>query len=418
LVIRPFTLLLVLVVLVAASAPMGARQDDPLRHPGVQEVRLMMNGGVSYDVMIERIRRMEDVPALDAKALQALRGQGVPERVLVELVHRKETLEPCSIRARKSAGQDVFGDPAIREVLRRSDGGTTTNDLVQYVGELHFVPVLDARALDKLTAKGISDRVLVELVRKQPIPQGCDLARVEPPGGASSAPVAASQSNKVSKKAASHEADPAQTTHKKKTKPGGGDRSAQTDGSAAPQEAPAVPAAMPTNEVHEDLAAVVGDVPPAVDSTAAPAPPGTGRVRVIVRSSLPVTFLEVQFDGKSVVRKGEIPQAETKPGWMLPPIPIVNIKKGETVLDTEVPAGSHEVEVAFGLSRIVQTQWDDVVEAYGQRYDTARVGPLDIKGAHPVCDLADGKTCVVLAQLEKRGKVYAVEYETRVHKSK
>src|SRR6185295_15664128 len=54
--------LVILFVWIAALAggPVSARRDHALRHPSIQEVLLMTKGGVARDVVIERVRRLED----------------------------------------------------------------------------------------------------------------------------------------------------------------------------------------------------------------------------------------------------------------------------------------------------------------------------------------------------------------------
>lgn len=322
----------------------SARRDDTLRQPAVQDVLMMMKGGVAYDVMIERIRRMEDLPTLDADVLAFLGREEVPDRVLLEMIHRSQAIEPCRIPQRPREQHDVLDAPAIRQVLRDLDDGMTTERLVERVGHLDGVPVLDARAINKLTSKGVPDPVLLELVRKQEIPKGCDPVRAEP----------------------------------------------MVVSAIAVQPTPA------------------GDRKQA----AVEPPTGAGRIRVIVKSSLPVSYLEVQVDGDSVAHKGSVEEGETKPGWTLPPPAVLDLKRGEIVYESESPAGFHDVTTAVAVSTIVETDWDDTLEAYGQRYETTRVGPLDADGATAVCDVREGQLCVVLARLVERGRYYAIEYES------
>jgi hypothetical protein len=127
-----------------------------------------------------------------------------------------------------------------------------------------------------------------------------------------------------------------------------------------------------------------------------------------------VTYVEVLVDGELVTRKGKVQEGEVQPGWMLSRPPVVNVKGGVTVYETAVPVGSQEVKTAFALSRIVETEWDPVVEAYGQRYETARVGPADRSGVVPVCDVREGRTCIVLAYLFKSKGQYAVDYDAKI----
>jgi hypothetical protein len=145
---------------------------------------------------------------------------------------------------------------------------------------------------------------------------------------------------------------------------------------------------------------------------------GVGQIRVIAKSSLPVTFLEVFLDGGSVARKGQVGQGEAEPGWTLRQLQPLDVKRGAIVFESELPVGRHEVQTVFALSRVVPTVWDTVRKAHGQRYDTPRAGPAGEDGDVPVCDIREGWTCVVLARLVKRGDRYTVSYDSRNQPSK
>jgi hypothetical protein len=138
-----------------------------------------------------------------------------------------------------------------------------------------------------------------------------------------------------------------------------------------------------------------------------------GRIRVVAKSSLPVTYLEVHLDGAPVTRQGEVQEGETKPGWMLPPPPVLDVKRGAVVFESELPAGPYEVTAAFALARIVNTEWDAVAEAHGQRYETTKAGPAGEQGEVSVCEVLEGRTCVVVARLLKRKTGYAVAYDSK-----
>lgn len=365
----------------------AANRENLFRHPAIREVMLMMRGGVAYDVMVERVKRMPEVPELDAAAIGTLTNQGVPDKVLLALAQRTKTAVRCPIPERKLSPREVFDDPSIRQVLGDLDAGTPTKAILERVERLHAVPVLDARAIEKLTSDGVPDRVLLALVRKEEVQTGCDPVRKE--------------------LLASVARTPRDGRAKKKDEP------------VLPASLASVPSAPDSRTilVTDQNTSEVPAEPRAArrrhEASAAEAI-GLGRIQIVAKSSLPVTYLQVLLDGDIVAKRGEIEEGETKPGWMLPRPPVLNVKKGAVVFECALPAGPHEVQTTFALSRIVETGWDDVVEARGQRYDTTKVGPSDEDGGVPVCDVPEGKTCVVLARLVKKGDGYTITYDSKV----
>jgi len=327
-------------------------------------------------VVIERVRRLEDVPRLDAAAITHLMRKGVPDEVLLELARRRNIVEPCGIPERKVDVVAALDHPSIRRVLRQLDGGVATDEILLRVRSDPNVPVLDARAIVKLTGKGVPARLLVELVRKQEVRKGCDPVRAEL--------LAAAEDVEAHEARTDGHSRPAPTLDRQKDV-----SPALTDGATA------AAAARPRAR-HRDAPA--------------PDPGGMGRIRVVAKSSLPVTYLEVLLDGDSVMRKGQIQEGEAEPGWILPPPPVLGIKRGVVVYESELPAGPHQVQAAFALSQIVGTEWDAVARARGQRYETTKAGPDAVRGEAPVCEVRAGRTCVVLVRLFKRKDGYAVAY--------
>ena len=348
----------------------------------------MVRGGVASDVMVERVLRMQDVPTLDAAALGTLMSKGVPDVVLLELARKKPTAAPCEIPERKVGVREVLDHPSIREVLYQVDTGVATDAMVERVGHLQRVPVLDARAIARLTSQGVPDKVLLELVRRQEIRTGCDPVRAELLAAAGERERAARDGASTPRMTRESPGDPTFAEASSYGAEDGGHRQVEQ----APKE-------KVRSSSHRPDAAAAGS-------------PGMGRIRVVAKSSLPVTYLEVHLDGAPVTRKGEVQEGETKPGWMLPPPPVLDVKRGAVVFESDLPVGPYEVQTTFALSRIVETDWDAVVEARGQRYDTAMAGPAGEKGEVPVCEVREGRTCVVLARLLKKGDGYAVAYDS------
>jgi hypothetical protein len=333
----------VLAALVAGAPLVSAGRGDPLDHPSVREVILMVNGGVDYDVIVERVRRLPAVPALDSDAIAELTGKGVPDEVLLALVERNEIAGDCEVPEQKIELQKVLDHPSIQELIRMVDADLATAVIVERAEHLQDVPAMDARAISKLTGMAVPDKALLELVRKQEIPPDCATVR-------------------------------AQILAAGKTRPRSSTaREATASGST-----------------------------------------GLGRVRVVARSSLPVTYLEVFLDGDAVSQQGEMHRGETEPGWTLPPPPVLDVKRDTVVYESEVPAGRHEIWTGFALTRIVDTDWDSVVEAHGQRYDTTTAGPADENGEVPACEVPEGRTCIVHAHFHKRGDAYVVTYDSEV----
>jgi hypothetical protein len=162
--------------------------------------------------------------------------------------------------------------------------------------------------------------------------------------------------------------------------------------------------------VRAELLAAMGDVT-APEATAGST--GTGRIRVIAKSSLPVSYLEVLLDGDSVARKGQVQEGEAHPGWTLRQPLALDVQRGAIVFESELPVGRHGVQTVFAVSRVVSTDWDVAKRARGQRYETTKAGPAGKRGEIPVCEVLEGRTCVVVARLVKRGDGYAVAYDSK-----
>jgi len=368
---RVFVVLPALVAMFGGATAVSAGRGDPLDHPSVREVILMVNGGVDYEVIVERVRRMPAVPALDSGAIAGLTSKGVPAKVVFALGQRNEIAGDCEIPEQKIELRTVLDHPSIQELIRMVNAGLATGVIVERAERLQDVPAMDARAISKLTGKAVPDGALLELVRRQEIPPDCATLRTQLLAAGKTRP----RSSTARKATAT---DPANETKRP--------RSAVAPG-PHPRISPSEPAAGST---------------------------GLGRIRVVARSSLPVTYLEVFLDGDAVGHKGEMHRGETKPGWTLPPPSVVDIKRDTIVYESEVPAGRHEIWTGFALTRIVETDWDSVVEARGQRYDTTTAGPADENGEVPACELPEGRTCIVRARFHKRGDAYVVTYDSEV----
>ena len=363
-------------ILLLSAFPVVAG-DDALSHPSIREVMLMVKSLVGNDVIVERVRRIEDVPTLDADEIATLIRKGVPDKVLLELARRKEAITPCAIPPRKVDRRTVLEHPSVRKLLDQVDADVASTEILELVDELQEVPGLDGAALIMLRRKGLSNQVLLALIRKEEIPVGCDPVRAELLDSLSQAgsPALVSQDN----------------TRDLATEP----RSRRTSRKEVAETD------RPTFAVED------GGGQDGVEST------GTGHIRVIAKSSLPVTYLEVLLDGDSVLREGKIPAAEAEPGWRLARPLVLDLKQG-VVFESEWPGGMHEVQTVFALTRIVETDWSAVVKAHGQRYDTTKVGPTGEDGTLPVCEIREGWTCVVLARLVKRGDDYVVVSESKM----
>jgi hypothetical protein len=290
----------------------------------------------------------------------------LPDKALLDLVRTEEVPPGCAaVRAQLLAAlaaveaqpgrdrDDPLGHPSIEGILLMTREGVATDVIVEHVRHLADVPVLDARAIAKLTKRGVPDAVLLALVQEQ-VARSSRAAAVAPAPAAAPAPAPAA-------KAEAQEARPS-----RKTKP----------------------------------------VEPVAGST------GLGRIRVVAKSSLPVTYLEVLLDGNAVARKGEIPRGETKSGWMLPPPPELHVKGNTIVHESKVPVGGTR-SARCSRSRGSCDRWDPWS---GQRttYETRTAGPADESGEVPACEIAEGRTCTVRARFQKRGNVYAVSYDSEV----
>jgi hypothetical protein len=143
-------------------------------------------------------------------------------------------------------------------------------------------------------------------------------------------------------------------------------------------------------------------------------PAAKGGIRVIVKSPLPVTYLEVFLDGRLVLQKGEVLEAEAQPGWTLERPLVLDVKRGQTVLESELPVGPHAVTASLAMTRVVPTEWDAARRAHGQRYETTRIDGL---GASPVCEVREGTTCVVFVRAVKRGEGHVVAYDVTMREA-
>lgn len=372
----------------------------------------MLNGGVAYDVMVERVRRLEDVPYLDPADLTSLASKGVPDKVLLELIQRRKVVTPCELPERKIPVHEVLDHPCIREVLRQVDAGVATDAILVRVAHLENVPTLNAGALARLTSKGVPDRVLIALIQKQEVRTGCDPARAELLAALAEVNRTAPKAQKKPPEASEVSTLPPRETATPEDAP------APPKKRASPKQ-PSPPKAYPFRANDEGALEVARNAEDEARAAkraqeAAADSAKLGRIRVVAKSSLSVTYVEVLLDGTPVTSKGEIQEGEVKPGWTLPPPTVLDVKRGAVVFESEFPVGTHEIQTAFALSRIVETDWDEVAEARGQRYDTAKVGPAGARGEVPVCEVREGRTCIVYARLLKRGDGFAVEYESKM----
>lgn len=442
-------LAVVAVFILSRTLSLSSGHVDPLSHPTIREVIQMVNGGVFGEVIVERVRRLEPPPVLDARSLARLREKGVPDTVLLELT-RTLPADTCDLRGGPPGhGTDlrkVLQHPSIAEVLREVDAGVPSHTIVERVRGLRSVPVLDARALTKLTSEGVPDAVLLELVRARGVGSGAShaelLAEVVP---RTEGPdpllhpsigeivlmlqegigedvilerirhlpkVPALDACSVEKLGAWGVGDELvrELLQRRTALSAGEVHTAQPLTMLAKGEDTMLEAPKPTRKEAPGKQAPRSPDPaePAV------AREGVGRIRVVAQSSLPVTYLEVLVDGTPVSQRGEVQEGQTTAGWTLPRPPVVDVRKGLVVYDSVVPAGRHEVQASFALARIVETDWDPVLEAHGQRYETTSAGPEDESGGRPVCELQDGRTCTVHARLTKRRDGYAVTYAAKL----
>lgn len=394
--------------------PAFARTDSALRQSSVREVLDMIRGGVSQDVMVERVRRFEDVPYLDPAALTVLANKGVPDQVLLELIQRRKVVTPCELPEREISVREILDHPCIREVLLQVDSGVTTDAILVRVAHLDHVPTLDARALSKLTSKGVPNRVLIALIQKQAVRNGCDPARLE-------LLAALAEVNRVRPEArqkppeASEVSNPApRATTAPEDAPAPAKKHASRKEPSPARSYPFRPIDQGAREVTRNGADEAQAAKRAQDAAPAADSAGLGRIRVIAKSSLPVTYVEVLLDGTPVTSKGEVQEAEVKPGWKLPPPTVLDVRRGAVVFESVVPAGTHEIQTAFAVSWIIDTDWDEAAEARGQRYDTSKAGPASTSGKSPACEVHEGRTCTVYARLLKNGDGFAVEYQSKM----
>ena len=413
--------------------PISANHGNALHHASVREVLVMVRGGVATDVMVERVRRMEDVHTLDATAVGSLIRKGVPDEVLLELARRRKTAVPCEIPERRTGVNEVLGHPSIREVVHQVHAGVATDAILERIESLPSVPVLDARPLARLTSQGVPDKVLLELIRRQEVPTGCDAVRAELLAAArdaeQSALVVETKREKRDERERKKEALKREAAEQEELERAERRRLAAEQEELEREESKREDAARQTEKAElrrnaaekkerkreekerQEVARALSSEPPAPESATNSR---MGRIRVVAKSSLPVTYLEVHLDGAPVTRRGEVQEGETKPGWMLPPPPVLEVKRGAVVFESELPVGPHEVKAAFALARIVDTDWDAAAEARGQRYDTTTAGPVGENGEVPVCEVREGRVCVVVARLLKRGDGYAVAYDSKL----
>ncbi len=337
----------------------------------------MMRAGVAYDVMVERVRRMPDLPHLGPTTITRLTDKGVPDSVLLALVRRKRDVVPCEIPEPRVDTREVLDHPAIWRARYEVDAGVATKAIVAGVGQMETVPVLDGRAISRLTNKGVPDEVLLALVRKQEVLTGCDRVRAEL--------LAASAEVRH------HGVDVIPALSNATLD--------DSHGARKPARRARTPKDRDQTASHR------------LDASAAQ-PTGRGRVVVVAKSSLPVTYLEVLLDGQSVTSKGKVFVGEGEPGWQLQRPLVLDLKGGIVVFESELPTGSYAVQAAFAVAKIISTD-EKLVRARVQRYDTTTAGPTGEDGEVPVCKVREDSTCVVVVRLLRRNNVHIVAYDSR-----
>ena len=155
----------------------------------------------------------------------------------------------------------------------------------------------------------------------------------------------------------------------------------------------------------------------------------TARLRVVIESSFPVTYYEVEVSGQIVATRGESFEGTSEPGRILKqPLPF-RLVKPAVAYEDEVEPGEHRVLVGFSVCRVEEDPNDDWMEYSRQQYISSGVqaedgpGPTKAWSANQaaVCRVEEGQLCVVSAQFGKRSPtrfgglpIYSVTYRVKV----
>lgn len=101
---RTYAVLVVAFLLFVLAPTWGGGDEEAIHpsHPAVAEILAMAEAGVGDAVIVARIERMEEVPALDGQSLAALKRQGISDVVLEALVRRSGKVAVPSGQARLS----------------------------------------------------------------------------------------------------------------------------------------------------------------------------------------------------------------------------------------------------------------------------------------------------------------------------
>ena len=106
---------LLILALTASSAGSPTALDDP----AIEEVLVMSEAGVSREVILARVARLDRVPVLSGEDLAALKQRGVDDAVLLELVRRGgEPLAVPEVPTSTDASRPATGAARIRVVTQ------------------------------------------------------------------------------------------------------------------------------------------------------------------------------------------------------------------------------------------------------------------------------------------------------------